>query len=121
MLRGCQFADNQFQALQNQEIEDLSVHGSRLLELQIQPLRISLRYLISRIWYLEDLCSSLLGHLQTFLYSPIALDVRKFLTVELILLCFPGPSETVTGSNFYFSRLLYYSVYPLSLCDKKGE
>jgi hypothetical protein len=47
------FADNQVQALQNQEIEDLSVHGSRLPELeaevvQIQPfIRISLRYLIS--------------------------------------------------------------------------
>jgi hypothetical protein len=54
MLRGCQSVDNQFQALQNQEIEDFSVHGSRLSELeaevvQIQPLRISLRYLISKI------------------------------------------------------------------------
>jgi len=42
---------NQGQALQNQEIEDFSVHGSRLPELevevvQIQLLRISLRYLI---------------------------------------------------------------------------
>jgi hypothetical protein len=50
LLRGCQSVDNQVQALQNQEIEDLSVHGSRLLELeaevvQIQPfIRISLRY-----------------------------------------------------------------------------
>jgi hypothetical protein len=86
MLRGCQFADNQFQALQNQEIEDLSVHGSRLLELQIQPLRISLRYLISRIWYLEDLCSSLLGHLQTFLYFPIVLDFRNFMSMDIITL-----------------------------------
>jgi len=42
------------------------------------------------------------------------------ITVELILLCFPGPSETVRGSNFYFSRLFYHSVYPLSLCPKKG-
>jgi hypothetical protein len=53
LLRGCQSADNQVQALQNQEIEDLSVHSSRLPELeaevvQIQPfIRISLRYLIS--------------------------------------------------------------------------
>jgi hypothetical protein len=51
-LRGCQSADNQFQALQNQEIEGFSVHGSRLPELeaevvQIQLLQISLRYLIS--------------------------------------------------------------------------
>jgi hypothetical protein len=52
LLRGCQSADNQFQALQNQEIEGFSVRGSRLSELeaevvQIQLLRISLRYLIS--------------------------------------------------------------------------
>jgi hypothetical protein len=48
LLRGCQSADNQFQALQNQEIEGFSVHGSRLPELEIQLfIRISLRYLIS--------------------------------------------------------------------------
>jgi hypothetical protein len=52
LLRGCQSADNQFQALQNQEIEGFSVHGSQLPELeaevvQIQPfIRISLCYLI---------------------------------------------------------------------------
>jgi hypothetical protein len=91
LLRGCHSADDLVQALQNQAIEDFSVHGSRLLELeaeavQIQPLRISVKYLISRIWYLEDLYSSLLGHLQTFLYSPIALDFRKFLSVNIITL-----------------------------------
>jgi hypothetical protein len=52
LLRGCQYADNQFQALQNQEIERFSICGSRLPELeaevvQIQLLRIYLRYLIS--------------------------------------------------------------------------
>jgi hypothetical protein len=53
LLRGCQSADNQFPALQNQEILGCSVHGSRLLELeaevaQIQLLvRISLCYLHS--------------------------------------------------------------------------
>jgi hypothetical protein len=52
LLRGCQSADNQFQALQNQEIEGFSVRGSRLPMLeakvvQIQLLQISLRYLIS--------------------------------------------------------------------------
>jgi hypothetical protein len=51
LLRGCQSADNQ--ALQNQEIEDFSVHGSRLPELEAEVvqiqlfIRISLRYLIS--------------------------------------------------------------------------
>jgi hypothetical protein len=45
--------DNQFQALQNQEIEGFSIHGSRLPELEAEVvqihlfIRISLRYLIS--------------------------------------------------------------------------
>jgi hypothetical protein len=52
LLRGCQSADNQFQALKNQATEGFSVHGSPLPELeaevvQIQILQISLCYLIS--------------------------------------------------------------------------
>jgi hypothetical protein len=53
LLRGCQSADNQFQALQNQEIEGFSVHGSRLSELEAEVvqiqlfIRIYLCYLIS--------------------------------------------------------------------------
>jgi hypothetical protein len=53
LFRGCQSADNQFQALQNQEIEDFLVHGSRLPELEAEVvqiqlfIRISLRYLNS--------------------------------------------------------------------------
>jgi hypothetical protein len=53
LLRGCQSADNQVQASQNQEIEDFSVHGSRLPELEAEVVQIqlfiwiSLRYLIS--------------------------------------------------------------------------
>jgi len=53
LLRGCQYEDNQFQALQNQEIEDFLVHGPRLPELEAEVvqiqlfIRISLRYLIS--------------------------------------------------------------------------
>jgi len=53
LLRGCQSADNQAQALRNQEIEDFSVHGFRLLELEAEVvqiqlfIRISLHYLIS--------------------------------------------------------------------------
>jgi hypothetical protein len=52
LLRGCHSADNLVQALQNQATEGFSVHGSQLPELeaevvQIQLLRISLRYLIS--------------------------------------------------------------------------
>jgi spore maturation protein SpmB len=52
LLRGCQSVDNQVQALQNQATAGFSVCGSRLPALeaevvQIQLLRISLRYLIS--------------------------------------------------------------------------
>jgi hypothetical protein len=53
LLRGCQSTNNQFQALQNQETEGFSVHGSRLPQLKIEVvqiklfIRISLRYLIS--------------------------------------------------------------------------
>jgi hypothetical protein len=53
LLRGCQSADNQFQALQNQEIEGFSVHVSQFSELEAEVvqiqlfIRISLRYLIS--------------------------------------------------------------------------
>jgi hypothetical protein len=53
-VRGCQSADNQFQALQNQKIEGFSVHGSGLHELEAEVvqiylfIRISLRYLILR-------------------------------------------------------------------------
>jgi hypothetical protein len=39
----------------------------------------------------------------------------------LILLCFPGPSETVRGSNFYYSWFCITLFHPLSLCNKKGE
>jgi hypothetical protein len=34
------------------------------------------------------------------------------ITLGFILLCFSGPSETVRGSNFYYSWLFYYSVLP---------
>jgi hypothetical protein len=53
LLKGCQSADNQVQALQNQATEGFSVHGSRLSELeaevvQTQPfVRLFLHYLIS--------------------------------------------------------------------------
>jgi hypothetical protein len=53
LLRGCQSADNQFQALQNQEIEGFSVHVSQFSELEAEVvqiqlfIRISLCYLIS--------------------------------------------------------------------------
>jgi hypothetical protein len=47
LLRGCQYVDNQFQALQNQEIEGFSVHGSRLSELEAKVAQIQLFIRIS--------------------------------------------------------------------------
>jgi hypothetical protein len=109
LLRGCQSADNQVQALKNQVTEGFLVHGSRLPELdaklvQIQPfhgfLSVTWFQWISRIWYLEDLCSSLLGHLQTLLYFPIVLDFRMFLSVDFIYFVYPCLVETSRGSIF---------------------
>jgi hypothetical protein len=40
LLRGCQFADNQVQALQNQATEGFSVHGSWLSELEAEIVQI---------------------------------------------------------------------------------
>jgi len=63
---------------------------------------------------LEDLCSSLLSHLQTFLYFPIVLDFRKFFVCGYYYFVYPSPSETVRGSNFYDSWLflLWFTLYP---------
>jgi hypothetical protein len=72
LLRGCQSADNQFQALQNHEIEGFSVRGSRLLELeaeviQIHLLRISPSYLIS-----VDQQDLVLGGFMFLSFEPLA-------------------------------------------------
>jgi hypothetical protein len=40
LLRGCQSADNQVQALQCQVTEGFSVHGSRLPELEAEVVQI---------------------------------------------------------------------------------
>jgi len=42
LLRGCRFADNQVQALQNQATEGFSFHGSWLLELEAEVVQILL-------------------------------------------------------------------------------
>jgi hypothetical protein len=119
LFRGCQSADNQFQALQNQEIEDFSIHGSRLPELEAEVVeiqlfkRISLRYLISVDQ--QDLvlggffCFSLLGHLQTHLYFPIVLDFRTFFSVDIITLFTLILLRHLGGVIFGF---YYYSVLP---------
>jgi len=47
LLRGCQSANNQFPALQNQEIKGCSVHSSRLPELEAEVVQIQLLVRIS--------------------------------------------------------------------------
>jgi hypothetical protein len=122
--------DNQVQALQNQEIEDLSVHGSRLLELeaevvQIQPfIRISLRYLIS-----VDQQDLILGGFMFLSFGPLADFFSSFLLIRILerfFVCgyyysiYPCTSETLKGSNCCVVFLITL-FYPLSLCDKKEE
>jgi hypothetical protein len=77
LLRGCHSADDLVQALQNQAIEDFSVHDSRLPEqeaevVQIQLLQISLRYLIS-----VDPHDLVLGGFLFLSFKPLA-DFSKF-------------------------------------------
>lgn len=85
LLRGCQSADNQFQTSQNREIEDFSVHGSRLLELEAEVvqiqlfIRISLRYLIS-----VDQQDLVLGGFLFLSFGPLA-DFSLFLLLFWIL------------------------------------
>jgi len=71
---------------------------------------------------LEDFCSSLLGHLQTLLYFPIVLDFRTFFVCGYYYSVYPGPSETVRGSNFwysYFCLLLCFTLCPF--VTKRGS
>jgi hypothetical protein len=122
LLRRCQSADNQVQALQNQATEGFSVHGSRLPDLEVEVVktlpfvRLSLRSLISvdqRDSVLKGLfCSSLVGHLQTLIFFPFVLDYRTFLSVDFIYSVYPCPVETSMGSI-----LLLWSFYTLfTLC-----
>jgi len=53
-------------------------------------------------------CSSLLGHLQTFLYFPFVLDYRTFLSVGFIYYVYPCPVEISR-----VSILLLWSFYTL--------
>jgi hypothetical protein len=46
LLRGCQFADNQVQALQNQATEGFSVHGSWLSELEAEIVQIHIFFIV---------------------------------------------------------------------------
>jgi len=72
LLRGCQSADNQFQALQNEEIKDFSVHGSRLPELEAEVVQIQLSIRIS-LCYLHsvDQQDLILGGFMFLCFGPL--------------------------------------------------
>jgi hypothetical protein len=105
--------------LQNQEIEDLSVHGSRLPELeaevvQIQPfIQISLCYLHS-----VDQQDLILGGFMFLSFGPLAdfsllffLDFRKFLSVDIITL-FTLVLLRPLGGVISITVGCHYSVFP---------
>jgi hypothetical protein len=73
LLRGCQSADNQFPALQNQEIKGCSVHGSRLPELEAEVAQIQLLVQIS-LCYLHsvDQQDLILGGFMFLSFGPLA-------------------------------------------------
>jgi hypothetical protein len=130
LLKGCQFADNQFQALQNQEIESFSVHGFRLPELeaevvQIQPFCTAFsllldfsestgfgtwRIFVPLFWVTCRLFS-------TFLLFWI---IERFFSVDFIYSIYPCQVETSRGSI-----LLMWSFYTMfTLCPfetKRGS
>jgi hypothetical protein len=73
LLRGCQSADNQFPALQNQEIKGCSVHGSRLPELEAEVVQIQLLVWIS-LCYLHSVAQQdlILGGFMFLSFGPLA-------------------------------------------------
>jgi hypothetical protein len=66
-------------------------------------------------------CATILVKALTLLLSPYSAVFQTFflIIVELILLCFPGPSETVRGSNF-MTVSFYYFVLPFVPLRQKG-
>jgi hypothetical protein len=116
LLRGCQSADNQFSALQNQEIE------AEVAQIQLS-VRISLSYLHS-----VDQQDLILGGFLFISFGPLA-DFSLFsycFGFYEVFVCgyyysiYPCTSETLRGSNCCAIFLITLS-YPLSLCDKNGE
>jgi hypothetical protein len=73
LFRGCQSADNQVQALQNQDIEDFSVHGSRLPKVEAEVVQIQLLVRIS-LCYLHSMDQQdlILGGFMFLSFGPLA-------------------------------------------------
>jgi hypothetical protein len=95
LLRGCQSADNQVQALQNQATAGFSVRGSRLPELEAEVVQIqlfiwiSLCYLISvdqRDLVLEGFLFLSFGPCRLFSIFLLFWFLKSFLSVDIITL-----------------------------------
>jgi hypothetical protein len=110
LLRGCQSADNQFQALQNQATESFSVYGSQLSG-------------STGFWCLEDFCSSLYQLFYKLLIFGLladssllflfVLNFRMFLSVDFIYTLFTLVLLRNQGGIFYYYGLSIL-FYPLS-------
>jgi hypothetical protein len=105
LLRGCQSADYQVQAL------------------QIQLLRICLHYLIS-----VDQQDLVLGGFLFLSFGPLAnfslfsycFGFKKVFVCGYYYYVYPSPFETIREVIFIAVGFITL-FYPLSLCDKKGE
>jgi hypothetical protein len=73
LLRGCQSVDNQFQALQNQETEGFSVHGSQLPDLEAEVVQIQLFIWFSLCYLISvDQLDLVLGGFLFLSFGPLA-------------------------------------------------
>jgi hypothetical protein len=121
LFRGCQSADNQVQALQNQEIEDFSVHGSRLSAPEAEVIQIQFFIRTSLLYSISvDQQDLVLGEFFILSFRPLA-DFSLFsYCFGFYYSVYPCTSETLRGSNCCVVFLITL-FYPLSICDKKGE
>jgi hypothetical protein len=91
----------------------LLIGGAEILGLHQQQRMFEFPF-VYFFWYLFTFetiyCLDLYYSVSQVLLRPLGRVI--FITVELILLCFPGPSETIRRSNFYSYWIFYYSVLP---------
>jgi hypothetical protein len=128
LLRACQSTDNQFQALQNQEIEYFLVHSFQLPELEAEVVQIQLFIWISLCYLiLVDQQDLVLGGFFVPLFWATCRLFFIFLLFWILepFVCgyyysvYPCPSGALRGSNFLSLLLLCFNLCPF--VTKKGE
>jgi len=128
LLRGCQSADNQFQAFQNQATEGFSVYSSQLPELEAEVgqihlfVRISLRHLFSVDqqdlvlgWFLFLSFGATCIH---FSLSLLFFWILELFVWNFIYSVYPCPVETLRGS--ILCLWFFYTLFPFVLLRQKG-